>query len=105
MATIFCKLWEPLTYLCTHLLYSAEIVGKVRHKVSPCVGSYEQPHSTEVGSGIAGHQRVTDSTNHLGKANEGLSELLIGQKTVALQNGCLNVARGELRKTTYLRVA
>ena len=83
------------TYKSTHLLYSTEIVSEVRHEVGPCVGSYKQPHPAEIGSGVAGHERVADATDHLGEANESLSELLVGQETVALQNGCLNVAEQE----------
>ena len=93
------------THVATHLLYSAEIVGEIWHKVSPCIGSYKEPNPTEIGSGIAGHQRVADTSNHLGEANKSLSELLVGQKTVALQNGRLNIAEGELRKITFLGVA
>ena len=78
----------------THLLHSAEVIGEVWHEMCPSVGSHEQPHSTEIGPGIAGHQRVTDAADHLGETNQSLSELLIGQKAVALQDGRLNIAMG-----------
>ena len=77
------------------MLNSAEVVSEVRHEVGPCVGSYKQPHPAEIGSGVAGHQRVANATDHLGEANESLSELLVGQEAVALQNGRLNVAEQE----------
>ena len=67
--------------------------------MSPGVGGNKETNATEVGSGVAGHQGISDASDHTGESNEGLSELTIRQKAVALQNGCLNVAvaREELR--------
>ena len=76
----------------THLLHSAEVVGEVWHEVGSGIRSNKEPYTTEVGSGVARNERVSDPTNHLGEANESLSELTVRQEAVALQNGRLNIA-------------
>jgi hypothetical protein len=91
---LLCRLTYTVRNTHAHLLHSAEVISEVWHEVCPCIGSHEQPDPTEIGPGIAGHQRVTNPSDHLGEANESLSELLVSQEAVTLQDGRLNVAMG-----------
>ena len=56
------------------------------------LGGNGHSDTTEVGSGVACHERVSDPTDHLGESYEGLRVLLVGQETVAFHDGRLHIA-------------
>lgn len=78
----------------TDLVDCLEVVFEVRHEVVLGLRSHCHAHSTQVGPGVAGNQRVTDATHQSGEAQQGLSVFTVREKAVALQDGRLHVAMG-----------
>ena len=76
----------------THLVNSLEIVLEVRHEMILSVGSYTDPHPTQVSPGVTGHQGVSYPPRHAREADEGLRVLSVCQEAVALQDGRFYIA-------------
>ena len=49
-------------------------------------------YPAHVGSCIGAHQRISNTSDHLGEPNQCLRELLVGEKTIAAEDGSLHIA-------------
>ena len=78
--------------MASYLGEGGEVVSEVWYEVHASLRSNGHAHSAEVGSGIGSHERVSNTSHHLGQPDQSLSVLLVGQETVALHDGRLHVA-------------
>ena len=49
-------------------------------------------HPAHVSSCIGAHQRISNTADHLGEPDQCLRELLVGEKTIAAEDGGLHIA-------------